>query len=121
MTRILIFMFFLHWVADFVLQSRRVAEEKSKHPDALFEHVGIYSLTLFAGLVWIDLLLALQLSMTNGVCHWIIDYISSKMTTHFYTYKKMHEFWITVGFDQFLHSAILITSVKFYYLGNYVL
>jgi hypothetical protein len=45
---LLLWLWFAHWVGDFVLQSDAVARGKSKSNVVLTDHVAIYALTLMA-------------------------------------------------------------------------
>jgi hypothetical protein len=120
MLKMLLLVFFLHWIADFIMQSRKVAENKGEDTLTLMKHVSIYSGTLFIGLVWFDSFFAFQISIVNGFCHFFIDAVTSQFTSHFYKEDKIHEFWITIGFDQYLHNFILILTVWFFYKGHIV-
>lgn len=106
---LLILVFFLHLIGDFVLQTRKMAENKSKSIKYLTYHVLSYCipfLILFFGFVdKIEYLYFIFLLFTT---HWITDFITSKITTHYWQHKKIHAFFLTIGFDQFIHAATLI-------------
>jgi len=114
----LVYTFFCFWIADFVLQSRRIAENKSKNFNILVEHIIIVTCTLFVTLLVItDVKTAGNISIVNGASHLIIDFITSRITTYFYINNKIHAFFTTIGFDQFLHASILIWTVQFFIGG----
>ena len=110
----LIYVFFCHWVADFLFQSRKIAERKSKDLNALVEHCIIYTCVMVILLVAIDLEMASKIAIVNGGAHLIIDGITSKITTYYYTNNKIHAFFSTIGFDQFLHTCVLILTVQLF-------
>jgi hypothetical protein len=114
---ILITILFIHWIGDFVAQTRWMAENKSKDNRALLLHVGIYAAVLFLGLSlfkgYVDHLpvngLALFMAI-NVVIHLAIDYCTSRLNTYLWTNQKIAPFWWSIGFDQFLHNATLLIS-----------
>jgi hypothetical protein len=83
----LVYLFFLHWVGDFVFQSSWMAINKSKDFLALLTHVTIYSCILALGV-------ALSFQYPNGlqwfflanfVAHLATDLVTSKFTGSFWT------------------------------------
>lgn len=105
----LIFIFFLHWFGDFVLQSRNVAEKKSKSIKHLTIHVFFY-VTAFSPMVFsigfgLNFIYFILLLFST---HWITDFITSKITTYFWGKKNIKAFFTTIGFDQFLHAVQLL-------------
>lgn len=108
---------FLHWVFDFVLQTEKQAQNKSTDIKALNQHVSVYAgcwIVIFP-LIGIDAGL-LFISITY-VCHFITDYITSRLNTKLAIKarlnEKWHDFFASVGFDQFLHYCQLFLT---YYL-----
>lgn len=103
----------IHWVADFICQSDEVAKNKSKSNKYLLKHIGIYTLVLFA--VWP---LALTYSLKdlmpwiifNGLAHLAIDYFTSRMSSKLYAKGDVHNFFVVIGFDQFAHTFLLLSS-----------
>lgn len=41
------------------------------------------------------------------VCHTITDYFTSRLNTKLYKANKIHEFFVSIGFDQILHYVQL--------------
>ena len=116
----LLLILFTHWVADFVAQSDWMAQNKSKSHYALSAHVLTYTLILFLGSLFIsthDIVLFYSWAVFNGLAHYGIDYITSRISSKLYSEGKIHEFFVVIGFDQFLHTATLLLS--YYYIILY--
>lgn len=123
---IILSILFVHWFADFVCQTEKMALNKSKSLDALFGHTGTYSLIWFFiigmyGLLSVpfhyyvpgQLLLFVPITF---VCHTATDYYTSRVNAQLWEQKKTHDFFVSIGFDQFLHFAQLI--ITFYLLSK---
>lgn len=109
---ILLYLLFLHWIGDFVLQTRWMAENKSKRNLALGIHIGVYSLTFIIGLLGHDPYKIAIFVACNALCHFMIDYFTSRANAKLLTYENKHLFWGMLGLDQYAHSAtLLLTSV----------
>lgn len=113
-----IFILFIHWVADFVLQSNDMATKKSTKNSWLLAHTGCYSL------VWLGIChILISMNVLNPwfylfapitfVFHTIQDYITSRISSKLYKQNKIHDFFVCIGFDQFLHFVQLLIT---YYL-----
>lgn len=102
---------FIHWIADFIMQTGWQATNKSKRNDALLYHTISYSL------IWL-LPVSCMLGLIYGVyfvvitlfCHTITDFITSRINTKLWKENKVHLFFVSIGFDQFLHFIQLIIS-----------
>jgi hypothetical protein len=114
----LVYLFFLHWVGDFVFQSSWMAINKSKDFLALLTHVTIYSCILALGV-------ALSFQYPNGlqwfflanfVAHLATDFVTSKFTSRFYAAGRIREYFVMIGFDQFIHAATILLTTH-YLLG----
>jgi hypothetical protein len=104
---------FCHFIADFICQSREMGEKKSKSFSMLFYHVAVYNIVLFIMLFFVlSFQTAETVSAINSGSHLIIDFTTSKITTYFYTNNRMHAFFTTIGFDQFLHACVLIWTIN---------
>lgn len=117
----------IHFLADFKFQSQWMAVNKSKCSYALMCHVAVYSLTLFTGVLIYSLLavnnsremwsLCWIFALVNGVMHFVIDYFTSKIAAYYYE-RDMHCFFTTIGFDQLLHTTLLIYTSSIIMGGN---
>jgi len=99
---VIIAIIWLHTFADFVFQGRYIGNNKGKKPHVLALHCIIYGVLY----LFIDPLFAI----VNGVLHFPVDYISSKLTGYFWKKKKEYLFFTTIGIDQALHYTILFLT-----------
>lgn len=119
-----IFLLFVHWFADFVCQTRWMAQGKSKSFSILLIHVCTYGWVLATTLELY--LISAGISVTdynyitfmwiNIILHGVTDFITSRVSSYFWRKENTHAFFTTVGFDQFLHQLCLIVTSQ-YYLG----
>lgn len=106
------FIILIHWVADFVLQTDNQAKGKSTSWKWLLSHTGTYSL------VWLVIicflfpadwdfyqrgLYSIYFAGITFVCHTITDYFTSRLNSRLWKEGKIHEFFVSIGFDQVLH------------------
>ena len=97
--------FWLHFFADFFLQSEKMGMNKHKDSKVLAYHCFIYSLP-FIAFGWKFALLA-------GLLHFPIDFISSRCTHKLYDMKQYHWFFVVIGLDQAIHMTILFSTYHF--------
>jgi len=119
---------FIHWVADFVLQTDWQAQNKSKNNFALLSHTSNYSMVWLlpmclvfgkmkggATTEWI-VWSTLYFSMITFVAHTITDYFTSRLNSKLWSAGKVHYFFVSIGFDQVLHYGQLFLT--YHYLFN---
>lgn len=99
---IMLVLVWLHFVADFVLQSDRVAVGKSGSNKILVEHVLIYSLPF----VWFGW----QFVAVNAVAHFATDYVTSRITSRLWKEQRRHGFFVVIGADQAIHLSTLFAT-----------
>jgi len=127
-----LFILFIHWVADFLLQTENMATKKSTSNYWLTQHVLAYAvgiipiglLVFFMGHVtWAGAILWVVL---NSGLHWLTDYYTSRWTSQLYATKNFYNpnkyfkyfnfpaFFSVIGLDQIIHySCLFITYAAF--------
>lgn len=123
-----------HFLADF-FQSRKVADNKHKCFITLLKHASKYTFIFF--LVFFTIFSFERFGLNvfsiksfflldkifyscilyilfNGFAHLVVDFGTSKTTHYFHKHSKIMLFFSTIGFDQMIHSLILLYS--FYYI-----
>ncbi len=113
---------FLHFLADFPLQTRWMAENKSSNWRALGAHVGVQWLVFFFGTLVMPLGWSLAFASANALIHGAIDrnlWRGYKRFRRFeianfpeYAYWKDSAFWTFLGFDQLLHGLTLVALLS---------
>lgn len=112
---ILLVIFVVHFLADFVFQSSKMATGKSKSLKWLSIHVAVYasvSLLTFAvlAIMYGDALIAFYWWIINVALHFVTDFFTSKVTSKFWEEKNMRFFFVMIGFDQLIHNICLVTT-----------
>jgi len=114
---------FIHWIADFVLQTDTQAKNKSTSFYWLCGHTAMYTLVWtvigafytakynFTEQGIINLLLFVVITFT---AHTITDYFTSRLNSRLWSAGKVHNFFVSIGFDQWLHYAQLF--ITYWYL-----
>lgn len=109
----------LHWGSDFVLQTDKQAKGKSSSNYWLTQHVGNYTaaMTLFLGCFLLgagkfDIFTLAVFSVITFTCHWITDYFTSRLNKRLWEKGDVHNFFVSIGFDQWLHYVQLIITYK---------
>nr|BDD47550.1 hypothetical protein 2 [Legionellales bacterium] len=99
----ILILIWLHFIADFILQTDKMALNKSTSNKWLGIHSLIYSVPflLFFGPVY---------GLVNGILHFIVDYVTSRLTSRYWQQEERHKFFVTIGADQATHITILILS-----------
>lgn len=105
-----------HWFADFVFQTDAQAKGKSKDWGPLLSHTITYSTVFFIVspvFFWSYGWQAVAFTLITFVAHTITDYFTSRINSRLWAEGKVHNFFVSVGFDQFLHFVQLLIT---YYL-----
>lgn len=92
----------VHFMADFVLQSDAIAKAKSSSNKALALHVLIYSVCFLP--------FGLGFTLANYALHFITDYVSSRATTRLWLADERHWFFVVIGADQAVHMTCLLLT-----------
>ena len=118
---LVLWVIFAHWVADFVCQTHWQASNKSKNWNALARHVASYTAVMGV--------LCLLIFQSNAVgwaeflaitfaAHFVTDAITSRITSRLYAKGDWHNFFVVIGFDQFLHYTQLFLTVAWVVLSH---
>lgn len=99
---IILLIIWIHFVADFIFQSNYTAINKSKDNYVLLYHVIIY------GVLFIPI--SFQYAVVNSMLHFIVDYITSRVTSILYRHDERHWFFVVIGLDQALHLTCLFVT-----------
>lgn len=112
----------IHWFADFILQTDKQAKGKSKNWSDLLSHTANYSL-LWTTIGMLYTIISLNVSwnwllfgLITFIAHTITDYFTSRLNSKLWSEGKVHNFFVSIGFDQVLHYVQLFTT--YYYLKN---
>ena len=108
----------IHWIADFVLQTDKQAKGKSKNWSDLLEHTLSYStvwliLGTFYSLTTNDVWNGCIFALITFIAHTITDYFTSRLNSKLWAKGDVHNFFVSVGFDQVLHYAQLFLTYYF--------
>lgn len=108
---------FCHFVADFILQSRKMATKKGQEFVWLLGHMGI----LFICFLPIGLMFSIGNTLIHGLIDWNIWKLykfSVKIrmnrgtipitTPQEFSYWGDYYFYLTIGFDQLLHISTIV-------------
>ena len=120
MNTLILLILFLHFLGDFVLQNDWMAQNKSHSMKPLLTHIGIYTATMAAGLMLYPMmdgysfgkggLWAVLYALANGLIHLGVDFVTSRINSRLWKAGRVHAFFVSVGFDQFLHYAALLLT-----------
>lgn len=114
-----VFILFAHYIGDYIVQTRKQADNKHRNLLQLFYHVGTYSLVLFGMLVFGNYLnFAGQLTIAdigiytllNFGLHFVTDFFTSKQVKKLWSEGKAHATFAVMGLDQFIHAFCLLAT-----------
>lgn len=129
----LFFIFLIHFIADFMFQTRNMGRKKSKNIYWLISHIIVYTFittilwALFLGLFEQSLSTLLLFVLITFSTHFFTDYFTSKLSglcylrmldkTNDVKKRNLYEwaFWSTIGFDQLIHNLTLILTYIYLY------
>lgn len=104
----------VHTVADFVLQTDRVAQGKSTSNVILWEHVAVYTCSFVPAMLVMggNFQQSYAWLVLNFLAHFATDFVSSRLTSHLWKKGSRHNFFVTIGFDQLAHATALLATYQ---------
>ena len=105
-----------HFFADFVFQTEMMAKNKSSNNTWLLIHIIVYTITF--GTIYyflvdhVSLWSVVKWSALNGVAHFVIDYLTSRLSKYFWEKQKTRAFFIVIGADQTLHYLCFYYTIS---------
>ena len=96
--------FWLHFLADFIMQTDEMALNKSHSVKWLSLHALTYGIPF--------LLLGWKYAIINSVLHGVVDFFTSKATSYLWSTGKRHWFFVMIGLDQAIHMTLLILTLR---------
>jgi len=116
MVYVLLAIFIVHFLADFVFQTSQMATGKSKSLKWLSIHVSVYALVSLISFFIIakfldNYYMAFVWWIGNVALHFVTDFITSKVTSKFWESKNYRLFFVMIGFDQLIHNLCLIGTL----------
>lgn len=94
----------IHWIADFICQTDYMARNKSTSVKALSLHILVYTLIMST--------LGIKFAIINGMIHFVVDFITSRITKKLWAKQDVHNFFVVIGLDQFIHATTLIMTIR---------
>lgn len=119
-----------HWLSDFVLQQNKRKEKgkqiiKNKNVKKLIPHSIQYSLIItfllyilqiFNIIISIYFLSILIFFSITLITHFLTDFIITKINETHLRKNKRHKYMVTIGFDQYIHYALLFWTIKLFFI-----
>lgn len=102
----------IHFVADFVLQTDKMALNKSSSNKWLGIHCLVYA-TSFLIFGW-------YFALVTFFLHLVTDYFTSRGTSWLWKHNERHWFFTLIGFDQAIHLTTLILTFHFLLARNLI-
>ena len=106
---------FIHWLADFIFQSHEMSLKKSKSVKWLSYHVLVYSVV--TTLCWFvfspEVVTIGYIFCWTFMSHWITDFFTSKWTSYLWKKESVHNFFVVIGIDQFIHATTLLLTYEY--------
>lgn len=100
------------------MQTDKQAKEKSKNFKVLLSHTSTYSLFMAFGAMFIysfNVYFLCTFYLAMLITHTFIDYITSRINSSLWAKGKVHDFFVSIGFDQWLHYVALFLSIHYIY------
>jgi len=102
--KVFLYLIWIHWFADFVFQTDKMAKGKSKSNAWLSFHVAVYSCFWFV-FGW-------RFAALNGLAHFGTDWVTSRITSRLWAKARVHDFFVIIGLDQAIHMTTLLLTYQ---------
>ena len=102
----LLVLIWMHFFADFILQTDKMAISKSSSYFWLFLHVTVYTLP-FLWFGW-------QFALVTFAAHFVTDWVTSRVTKKLWEKEERHWFFVVIGVDQALHMTALVVAWAYF-------
>ena len=119
---IILIILIAHFIGDFVLQSDKIASNKSKNSEILYVHCWLYSIPFYVSGTIISIIDSKWNSkecilfglwiLFNIHFHFVIDYVTSRITSKLWVNNKRHLFFTAIGADLLIHYIVLLVTYK---------
>ena len=103
----------LHFVADFLCQTREMGLGKNSSNTILVKHIAAYS-SVFLIASFLTPAFGLMFVFVNAFAHTVTDWFSSRIGKWFHNQNQMYWFFATLGLDQTIHILTLILSYNYF-------
>ena len=101
--RTILLLVWVHFAADFILQTDAMAQNKSKSNAWLGLHILVYTVPLVLFFGW-------YFAIINGIAHFLVDWCTSRINKRLWDAGKVHYFFVGVGADQAIHISTLVLT-----------
>ena len=102
--KLVLYLLFCHYVADFLCQTSWMATNKSKiESPALSTHCIVYGFVM--GLMTWNF----WFGLTMLALHYPVDFITSRVNEYLWNKKLVRPFFMCVGLDQLIHYIIIFS------------
>jgi len=108
-----ILLLILHFIGDYLFQSRNMGNLKSRYNSWLTFHVVMYCVPLICMYPILGLNNTALFILMNGALHWIIDYFTSRIIKSLWESKKEYATFSMMGLDQLLHYISLFATYMY--------
>lgn len=98
----ILWLVWMHWFADFILQSDKIAINKSSDNGILLWHVTLYGVCLSG--------FGFEFAVANAFLHFATDWCTSRATKKLWVANERHWFFVVIGFDQAVHMTCLFMT-----------